>query len=86
MVAQGCFQQYNQDDSETYAPVVRHPIIRLILSLAVKYNLLVKHVDVVAAYLNGDFKEEVFMKQSQMFIKKGQENMVCKLTKIFVWS
>lgn len=81
LVAQGCYQRYNQDYTETYAPVIRHPTIRLILSLAVKYKLLVKHVDVVAAYLNGELKEEVYMKQPEMFTVKGQENLVCKLEK-----
>lgn len=81
LVAQGCFQRFNMDYSETYAPVIRQPTIRLILALAVRYKLLLKHVDVVSAYLNGELESDVYMKQPEMFIVKGQEDKVCKLRK-----
>lgn len=66
-VARGCSQKYNVDYQETFSPVVRHSTIRTILSLAVEHDLLIHHVDIVAAYLNGDLKDDVFMEQRDMF-------------------
>ena len=44
---------------ETFAPVVRHSPIRLLLALSTKHILLVNHIDIVAAYLNGDIEDDV---------------------------
>lgn len=52
LVAHGCSQKYSIDYEETFAPVVRHSTIRLVLAIAVHFKLLVSHVDIVAAYLN----------------------------------
>lgn len=81
LVAQGCFQKRNIDYHETYAPVVRHSTIRLILAIAVQYKLLVNHIDIVSAYLNSTLNEEIYMYQPEMFVQKDQQNKVCKLKK-----
>lgn len=49
------------DYHETFAPVVRHSTIRIVLALAVQFELLVHHIDIVAAYLNGDLEDDVYM-------------------------
>lgn len=36
-------------------------------------------MDITTAFLNGDLAEEVYMKQAQSFVTKGQEHMVCHL-------
>lgn len=81
LVAQGCSQKYNIDYQETFAPVVRHSTIRILLAIAVKYKLLVNHIDIVAAYLNGDLEDDVFMEQPPMFEDAKNAGQVCKLTK-----
>ncbi|XP_073817109.1 uncharacterized protein [Musca autumnalis] len=58
LVAQGSSQKYNVDYKETFAPVVRHSVIRLFLSLATQHKLLVNHIDIVAAYLNGTWMKK----------------------------
>ena len=73
-------KKYNIDYQETFAPVVRHSTVRLILALAAEYKLLVNHIDIVAAYLNGRL-EEVFMTQPIMFKDPQYQNKVCKLVK-----
>ena len=39
LVAQGCSQNYNIDYRETYAGVVRHSTIRIVLALAIQHKL-----------------------------------------------
>ncbi|CAD6997394.1 unnamed protein product [Ceratitis capitata] len=81
LVALGCSQKYNVDYCETFAPVIRHSTIRLILALAAKNKLLVNHVDIVAAYLNGELEETVYMLQPPMFKENENSNKVCRLKK-----
>ena len=51
------------------------------IALATKYNWKVHQLDVKFAFLNGDLKEEFYLVQPEGFIKKGQEDLVCKLKK-----
>lgn len=81
LVAQGCFQKRNVDYFETFAPVIRHPTIRLILAIGVQKRLLIHHVDIAAAYLNGNLEEEVFMHQPDEFIDQSHPEKVCKLNR-----
>ena len=62
------------------------PTINLVLVLASKMNWPIHQMDVKSAFLNGDLHEENYMAQPPGFVKKGSENMVCKLKKIYLWS
>lgn len=81
LVAQGCSQVHGEDFNETYAPVARQSTIRLVLALSAKLKLFVNHIDIVAAYLNGDLKEDVYMRQPEIFVSKDHPQKVCKLKK-----
>ncbi len=50
------------DYDQTFAPVVRLETIRAILALAVEHDWEIQQMDVKGAYLNGDLKEEIYMK------------------------
>lgn len=52
--------------------------VRMMLSLSVKQNMALHHLDVKTAFLNSHFDEEVYMKQPEGFVQTGQENLVCK--------
>lgn len=81
LVAQGFTQKEGVDYDETYSPVISLPAVRLILKLAVKNNWLVHQMDVKTAYLNGELKEEIYMKQPEGATVPGNENKVCRLLK-----
>ena len=84
LVAQGYNQKYGIDYDETFSPVVRFESIRTIIALAAKYGLKLHQMDVKSAFLNGELKEEIFMKQPEGFIVKGKETHVCKLKRVFM--
>jgi hypothetical protein len=81
LVAKGYNQKEGEDFFDTYSPVARLTTIRVLLSLATSYGLLVHQMDVKTTFLNGELEEEIYMDQSDDFAVKGQEGMVCKLLK-----
>lgn len=56
--------------------------MRLLLALAAKNSWEVHHLDVKTTFLNGDIKEEVYVRQPEGFVKEGQENLVYRLFKV----
>ena len=81
LIAKGFTQKEGIDYFDTYAPVARIASIRVLLALASIYKLVIHQMDVKTAFLNGELEEEVYMKQPEGFVIKGQENKVCKLIK-----
>lgn len=79
LVAQGCSQKFGVDYDETFCPVVRFESLRMMVALAVQNQLQLHQMDVTTAFLNGELKEEVYMKQPEQFVEKGKEQLVCKL-------
>ena len=71
LVAKGYTQKEGEDFFDTYSPVVRLTMIRVLLSLAVSYGLLVHQIDVKTAFLNGELEEEIYMDQPDGFVSKG---------------
>ncbi|KAJ7344641.1 hypothetical protein JRQ81_000591, partial [Phrynocephalus forsythii] len=63
LVATGCSQKYGENYDETFAPVVKHKTIRVLLSLAASKKMHVEHFDVKTAFLHGEIEEELYMQQ-----------------------
>jgi len=63
LVAKGFRQRENIDFFDTYSPVTRITSIRVLISLAVVYNLIVHQMNVKTAFLNGELEEEIYMEQ-----------------------
>jgi hypothetical protein len=55
--------------------------IRVLLSLAASYGLLVHQMDVKTTFLNGELDEKIYTDQPDGFVVKGKEYKVCKLLK-----
>ena len=61
IVARGFTQQEGVDYQEVFAPVANLESVRIIMSLAAKYDLELDQMDVSTAYLNGELEEELYM-------------------------
>nr|GEV47133.1 retrotransposon protein, putative, Ty1-copia subclass [Tanacetum cinerariifolium] len=80
LVAQGFIQRAGIDYNEVFSPVVRHTSIRVILSLTACEDYELDQLDVKTAFLHGNFKETIYMRQPPGF-KEGTGNKVCLLKK-----
>jgi hypothetical protein len=56
--------------------------ICILLALAAQEGWQVHHMDMKSAFLNGDLKEEVYIRQPGGFIVAGQEGNVLRLKKV----
>jgi hypothetical protein len=81
LVAKGFDQRSGIDYTETFSPVIKPSIIRVILTLAVHFDWEIRQLDVSNAFLQGTLLEEVYMEQPQGFINKLHPTFVCRLNK-----
>ena len=81
LVAQGYVQEEGIDYEETYAPVARLDVIRLLLSFACANDFLLFQMDVKSAFLNGIIKEEVYVEQPPGFENDEHPNRLFRLHK-----
>lgn len=82
LVAKGYVQRHGIDYDEVFAPVAQIETIRFILSLAATNHWEVHHLDVKTAFLHGELKEEVYVRQPEGFEVNGREDKVYKLNKV----
>lgn len=78
LVAKGCAQRPGMDFQETFAPVAKIATIRTLLSIAVQRNLLIHQMDVKTAFLNGELKEEIYMRLPK---DEQGKSRLCKLNR-----
>ena len=64
-----------------FSPVFKPTTIRVVLTIALAKNWVVRQLDINNAFLNGDLQEEVFMELPPRFMDPKQPHLVCKLHK-----
>jgi len=62
LVAKGFSKVKDIDFNETYSPVVGHSTVWTLLALACTNGWHIHQIDAKSAFLNGDLKEEIYMK------------------------
>nr|GFA18578.1 retrovirus-related Pol polyprotein from transposon TNT 1-94 [Tanacetum cinerariifolium] len=83
MVARGYRREEGINFEESFAPVARLEAIRIFLAYAAHKNMVVYHMDVKTAFLNGNLREEVYVSQPDGFVDPNNPNHVYKLKKAF---
>ena len=81
LVAQGFFQCYGVAYEEIFSPVAHLLSICTLLAFTVEKKLQVHQMDVVSAFSNCEFTEEIYMKQPPGYVQSGKQELVCKLRK-----
>ena len=79
IVAQGFTQVEGIDFDQTFAPVAKFSSLRTVFALAAEHDLELHQMDVKAAYLNADLKEDLYMEAPPGF--EIPEGHVLKLKK-----
>ena len=81
LVTQGYNQQEGIDYGETFTPVARLEVIRMLHAFACHKNFILYQMDVKSVFLNGFINEDVFVKQPPRFESFNFPNHVFKLKK-----
>jgi len=72
IVAQGFMQVEGVDFDQTFAPMAKFSSLRTIFALAAEHDLKLHQMDVKAAYLNANLKEDLYMQPPPGFeVPKG---------------
>jgi hypothetical protein len=80
-VAQGYSKKDGIDYKETFAPVARLEVIRILLAFSVAKGFKLHQMDVKSAFLNGVLEEEVYVRQPLGFESEKYPHRVYKLRK-----
>ena len=79
LVTKGFHQRPDLDYTESFSPVVKPAIVRIVLSLAIIYGWSLRQIDINNAFLQGSLMEDVFIVQPPGFISQSHPAHVCKL-------
>ena len=81
LVAKGYIQKQGVDFEEVFAPVARLESVRLLLAIAAHCSWEVHHMDVKSAFLNGELKETVYVRQPLGFLDNDNPGKELRLHK-----
>ena len=81
LVAKGFTQRYGFDYDEVFSPVAKYGKLRFILAMATQEQLELLQLDVKAAFLNGDLKEELYMEQLPGYCSSRNPDFVYRLNR-----
>ncbi|GJZ22033.1 retrovirus-related pol polyprotein from transposon TNT 1-94 [Tanacetum coccineum] len=81
LVAQGFRQEEGINFEESFSPVARIDAIHIFVENDAQKNMMIYQMDVNAAFLNGELKEEVYVSQPEEFVDQDNPSHVYKLKK-----
>jgi hypothetical protein len=81
LVAKEFKQRLGLDYDDTFNPVVKPVIIRLVLSIAVSHGWTLRQLDIQNVFFHNVLEEDVFMKQPPRFVDPKFPLYYCKLEK-----
>lgn len=68
LVAKGYWQELGMDFTDTFAPVVEHVTVRMILALAARHGWPLHQSNVITAFLKSHLAEELYIEQPKGYI------------------
>lgn len=80
-VANGMRQIEGCDYNQTFSPVVKANSIRIVLTIAITRNWVLKQIDISNAFLDGKLDERILVTQPSGFEDEKRPNHVCLLQK-----
>ncbi|KAM2306113.1 hypothetical protein ACFXTH_025590 [Malus domestica] len=81
LIAMCYTQTYEVDYQETFAPVAKLNIVRVLLSLAANQDYPLLQFDIKNVFLHGDLKEEVYMNLPPGIGTSPGKYVICRLQK-----
>ncbi|GJW26232.1 retrovirus-related pol polyprotein from transposon RE1 [Tanacetum coccineum] len=84
LVAKGHTQKEGVDFHDTFAPVAKMVIVRVVLVVAIHNQWSIAQLDINNAFLHGDLPKEIYMKIPQGYISPHSKTSVCKFQKSLV--
>lgn len=81
LVVKGHSQLPEVDFSDTFTPIAKFEIIRLLITLAASLGWPILHLDIISAFLNGFLQEDIYLDQPEGYDVKSKHNMVYKIHK-----
>ncbi|GJX37082.1 retrovirus-related pol polyprotein from transposon TNT 1-94 [Tanacetum coccineum] len=81
LVSKGYSQEEGINFEESFAPVARLEAVRIFVAYAAHKNFPIYQMDVKTTFLNGPFKEEVFVSRPDGFVDPDFPNHVYRLKK-----
>nr|GEV74697.1 retrovirus-related Pol polyprotein from transposon TNT 1-94 [Tanacetum cinerariifolium] len=81
LVAQGFRQEEGITFEESFTSVARIEAIRIFIANVAHKNMTIFQMDVKTAFLNGEFKEKVYVSQPEGFVNQENSSHVYKLKK-----
>jgi len=81
LVAKGFTQQKGINYSETFSPIIKQAIVKLVFSIAVSCDWKIHQLDIHNVFLNDVLNKDVYMKQISGFVDSTPPSHVCRLYK-----
>ena len=81
LVAKCYVEKQEVDFEKVFALVARLESVRLLLAIVTHHSWKVHHMDVKSAFLNGELKETVYVRQPRGFLDNENPNKVLRLHK-----